>query len=118
MTEAELEGCVYNLRNAKDCWQPREAWRKAWNKVSLSLHEGTNPGDTFQTSGLQTRERISFILSHPVMMLCHNSPGKLIHLHKWKSHISNYLMSFSCTQIHMFKVSQSKHHLSNQENCC
>lgn len=30
------------------------------NKFSLSLQEGTNPADTFQTSSLQTCERISF----------------------------------------------------------
>ena len=76
-TEAGAELCCHKPRDAKDCWQPREA-EEARKDSSLEPSEGARPCWHLDFRVLPSRSEQIYVKS-PSLVICYSSPRKLIY---------------------------------------
>lgn len=73
-----LEGCVYEPRNARDCWQPLGE-RPGQMLPGAPMKEQTLLTPSFGTSSLRNGKRVNFCcFNHPGAGVCYGSACKLI----------------------------------------
>lgn len=73
---------IYKPRNTRNCRQPLEPRREAFNRFSLrDSRGGTSPADThFRSGPPELWDNISIVLSHWIWDDCHRSPRKVTQL--------------------------------------